>query len=354
MHNVPTCLARLAVLFCDSVNTADAVIHNLSNSNAIRKANLVNQVVILGCVITDLYMQTHDTSLDALQGEKIFELVFRVSGGILSVANEETLGANQPDRSSRVADKVFAALAGFVSTIESAEINKYHYLSQMNDQELAKLRADTLANPYDESPLPPSTHKECVALETGASDALVATTMLRSFFEQKMGHKLRAARNPSAPPVQNPPQAIAQQVAPIPAPTLAQQFQARLDAMIEQMEEDALRAEDARTLGFIPKKFYDDALFSQRECAICHIPVRDPVQDPGTGRIYERLAIQAWVALAGTSPMNQPHRVSLADLVEMPELKNRITAKLNYLLRQEAEFRASAPFQAALARTEGF
>lgn len=351
MHTV-LCFSKAVVLFSDLINSADAVVSNVSHRNMVVKAHLINQIAILGCVFTEIYLQHENASFNALQGEKVVELICRLTGSIITVFNEATVRPNQIDLNSRILEKCVASISSLAAVLEEAQANLYHQYGQLSDKELEEIRNHP--SPYDEGTLPPLNHNDCVAMEMGSLDIAIAATMIRAIADQGVGNKLRTALNPPQQPL-NIPQPVEPELIPeIPSLTLRQRIHAQLRKLMEQCEQDALRIQDARLLPFIPEKYHHDAFFLLNVDPILLQPIRDPVRDPATGMIYERLAIQYWIACEGRSPIVSTHRLTTSDLIEVPDLKNRITAKLNYLLRMEAEYRASAPFQEALSKTDDF
>jgi len=81
----------------------------------------------------------------------------------------------------------------------------------------------------------------------------------------------------------------------------------------------------------IPVEFHDDPELSKVMCPISLAPVRDPVRDPiQINHIYDRAHIAAWLINNNTSPLNRAP-LFFDQLVEMPELRNQIDTRLQFL-----------------------
>lgn len=62
---------------------------------------------------------------------------------------------------------------------------------------------------------------------------------------------------------------------------------------------------DLLALDQIPEELYDDPFLKKYTCTITQAPARHPVWDPNKKTIYERVVVEEWLKLKGTSPVTR-------------------------------------------------
>ncbi len=80
----------------------------------------------------------------------------------------------------------------------------------------------------------------------------------------------------------------------------------------------------------IPVEFEGDGILGQFICPITHAPIRHPVKDPTTGTVYERTAIEAWIAVHHNSPTSE-RPLEREDLVPARDVQEIIDNQLRVL-----------------------
>jgi hypothetical protein len=94
----------------------------------------------------------------------------------------------------------------------------------------------------------------------------------------------------------------------------------------------------------IPSTHYTDPIFMENICSITGVPIRHPVKEPVTNKIYERAAIEAWINLHHTSPMTlQP--IEKQSLIPVPEIEDRINNHLQKIQKELDEFAKLFPYK---------
>lgn len=95
---------------------------------------------------------------------------------------------------------------------------------------------------------------------------------------------------------------------------------------------------NAEKIKAVPEELQEDPFFQKNADPISFEPLFDPVADRNQLKhIYERATITQWLQNHNTSPLTRG-RMTVADLVPVPELKKQINAKIHdHLLQQHPE-----------------
>ena len=83
----------------------------------------------------------------------------------------------------------------------------------------------------------------------------------------------------------------------------------------------------------IPEEFEDDDVIEQYICPITLCPIRYAVIDPTTSTMYDRAAIEAWIAANHSSPISR-RCLEKAELVPATEIQEIIDNRLGHLQRR--------------------
>ena len=334
------------------INTIDATVNTVRHRDEwIHKAHLINQIVIIGCVITEISLEGKSESFDTLQNIEVLDSFSRLSNaGFSTIAEFSAHPENITP--ARCLEKLVGGFSDAFRPMAESGAAEFHRLSTLSNEELAKIPTST---PYDESYISETlTQKLCLQYESddlcgaeicglikGLCDASAISKIFaspRHRHEELIRHREEAIELPEPPPQQ-----------PLDEPAIRQGLHTQLDHLMALIEQEENFSTDANSLPFIPSRFHNDAVFSQYICPITLHPIRDPLRDPISRQVYEKLALQLWVTSRGTAPHDPDRHLTLNELEERPFLKSQITRRLQLLLDREAQMRNSPSFQQVLA-----
>ncbi len=326
-------ITRLSVLVFELSNAINSFIKTINApepSKMLYQASAVNRLAILGFSAAETFMSLSGSKSEALSRLKGFELIPKMLNLPIQLTLElnDSRGEITARTVVRILEQgVVAPLAGIVGTAaEQISYYEQHFL-EMTPEELKNAKRPIFE--FDQNlggPViigyAPVDAEECQK-RLNVADR-VAQTSLHIRVLGEVGFSESVTFDALIPFYQY----LAQFLS---APAIAPRQPVQQRAIVPAQQQRAPNILNLNFLAFdeIPIPLYEDVVFRRFICPISNCPIRNPVYDPNGRTLYERGAIQQWIAVRPISPVTRLP-LTVAQLVEAPAVRALIDDRLQF------------------------
>jgi hypothetical protein len=357
-------IARTVVMCCDVINTFDSAnkVQMPSNTPVLDKIQLINRIVILGCVLTQVGTEINGASAKDLAMQKVVEIFPRMAEiGLRATKEAYVLGEevqegdqeiNNIERNFRFFRKGFIApTADFVRVLAEFCAYQEQGFLDLSPEEFAKttriIEIDENCHPIEVAPL---NKEECIEDKATYEKVALVSSFLRAASETGVISQAAGREEDVYLRLALYFRALIGLADNLPARNLERLTHS--GSRERQALEEIRQIIDFKGLVDIPLPLHQDVVFSRYVCPITRLPIRDPVGDPTNNHtLYERRAIIDWLRSCErrNSPLTSPvtnELITIETLVEKPALKLLIDHRLEHFQKVLSDYMDTPEFQA--------